>query len=48
MRGMLYSVSYEIFKEKIARINFNTPEDSVIISALLHDICKTNFYKIDY
>ena len=39
---------YEIFKEKIARSNFNTPEDSVIISALLHDICKTNFYKIDY
>ena len=34
---------YEIFKEKIARSNFNTPEDSVIISALLHDICKTNF-----
>ena len=24
------------------------PEDTLIIVALLHDICKTNFYKVDY
>ena len=39
---------YEILKEKIAFAKMNIPEESVIISALLHDICKTNFYKIDY
>ena len=39
---------YEIFKEKIKQSGLQTPEESVIISALLHDICKTNFYKIDY
>lgn len=33
---------YEILKEK------NGDSDSVRIIALLHDICKTNFYKIDY
>lgn len=39
---------YEIFKDKIKQNNLETPEESIIISALLHDICKTNFYKIDY
>ena len=24
------------------------PEESIIIIGLLHDICKTNFYKVDY
>lgn len=33
---------YEILKEK------NGDSDSVRIIALLHDICKTNFYKTDY
>ena len=33
---------YEILKEKAG------DSDSVRIIALLHDICKTNFYKIDY
>ena len=41
---------YEIFKEKVknASIEINSPEDTIIITALLHDICKTNFYKVDY
>ena len=30
---------YEIFKEKIKNSGLNTPEDTVKISALLHDIC---------
>ena len=33
---------YEILKDKAG------DSDSVRIIALLHDICKTNFYKIDY
>ena len=41
---------YEIYKEKIktSSIEIDMPEDSIIISALLHDICKVNFYKVDY
>ena len=41
---------YEILKEKVKNsvIEITTPEESLIIIALLHDICKANFYKIDY
>ena len=39
---------YEILKEKVAFAKINISEETIIISALLHDICKTNFYKIDY
>lgn len=41
---------YEILKEKVKHtpIEINVPEDSIKIIALLHDICKANFYKIDY
>lgn len=39
---------YEILKEKVKIAGLDIPEESIIISALLHDICKTNFYKIDY
>lgn len=39
---------YEIFNEKIKINGLNTPEDTIKIASLLHDICKTNFYKIDY
>ena len=41
---------YEIFKEKVknASIDLNISDDTVIISALLHDVCKANFYKVDY
>ena len=39
---------YEIFKEKVKNSGLNVPEETVKIAALLHDICKTNFYKTDY
>jgi len=41
---------YEILKDKVknAVIPIDTPEESLIIIALLHDICKANFYKVDY
>ena len=39
---------YEIFKEKIKASGLSTPEDTIIIAPLLHDICKTNYYKVDY
>ena len=41
---------YEILKDKVnnSSIEINTPDDSIKIIALLHDICKTNFYKIDF
>ena len=39
---------YEILKEKVKIAALDIPDETVIISALLHDICKTNFYKIDY
>lgn len=41
---------YELLKEKVknSSIEINTPDESLIIIALLHDICKVNFYKVDY
>ena len=41
---------YENLKEKIktAPIEMNVSEDTIKIVALLHDICKVNFYKVDY
>ena len=36
---------YELFDEKNKRYDLGLSEDSVKIMALLHDICKTNFYK---
>ena len=41
---------YEILKHKVknAVIDVNISEDSIAIIALLHDICKANFYKVDY
>ena len=41
---------YEILKHKVENNikGIQVPEESVIIIGLLHDICKTNFYKIDY
>lgn len=41
---------YEILKEKIKHqpIEINVSDESIIIIALLHDICKANFYKVDY
>ena len=41
---------YEILKYKIQNNieDIQVPEESIIISALLHDICKANYYKTDY
>ena len=41
---------YEILKEKVKNspIDINTSDESIKIVALLHDICKVNFYKVDY
>lgn len=41
---------YEILSHKVKNNikGITIPEESVIIIALLHDICKTNFYKTDY
>ena len=39
---------YEILSQKNKDLNLNYSEETIIIIALLHDICKANFYKIDY
>ena len=39
---------YEILKKKLSDNNMNISEDTIKIVALLHDICKANFYKADY
>ena len=41
---------YEILVDKVKNsvIPIDVPEESLIIIALLHDICKANFYKVDY
>lgn len=41
---------YEILVDKVKKsaIEINVPEETLIIVALLHDICKVNFYKVDY
>lgn len=39
---------YEIYKEKIKQNNIDMSDESIIISALLHDICKVYYYKTDY
>ncbi len=41
---------YEILKHKVKNciIDIKVSEESLIIIALLHDICKVNYYKVDY
>ena len=41
---------YEILKSKLDKkeIDINVNNDTIIIVALLHDICKCNFYKVEY
>lgn len=39
---------YEILKNKIEFHKMDVSEETLIITTLLHDICKVNFYKIDY
>ena len=51
-KGLLeHSMSvYDILREKVKHlpIILDISEDSIIIVALLHDLCKANFYKVDY
>lgn len=41
---------YEILKSNVqnAVVDLNASDDTLIIIALLHDICKVNYYKTDY
>ncbi len=41
---------YEILLSKVknAVVEINASEETLILIALLHDICKVNFYKVDY
>ncbi len=41
---------YEILKNNVknAIVDLNANDDTLIIIALLHDICKANYYKVDY
>ena len=41
---------YEILVDKVKKsmIEMNVSDETLIIVALLHDICKVNFYKVDY
>ena len=41
---------YEILDKKIKQtyLDINIEESTIKIVALLHDICKLNFYKVDY
>lgn len=40
-------VYHEAMRLKDLSKLFNLPDESVIIAALLHDICKVNFYKVE-
>jgi len=39
---------YEILKEKVEFHKLDVSEETLIIVTLLHDLCKVNFYKVDY
>lgn len=39
---------YEILKEKIKFHKLDVNEETQIIVSLLHDLCKVNFYKVEY
>lgn len=39
---------YEILSKKVKDNNLDIDPDTIKIVALLHDICKVNFYKTDY
>ena len=39
----------KIFRSRVAgKVMAEFPQDAATISALLHDLCKTHFYKVDY
>lgn len=39
---------YKVLKEDLKNEDMNIDEDTIKIVALLHDICKVNYYKVDY
>lgn len=41
------NVYYELIRQQDLIRLFNIPQDTSIITALLHDICKVNYYKMD-
>jgi hypothetical protein len=41
-------IVYELLHEKSIRLGLDIPQNSIIISALLHDVCKCNFYVKGY
>lgn len=48
--GLLHhslNVYYECLRMSDLLQLFNIPKDTVVIAALLHDICKVNYYKMD-
>lgn len=49
--GGLLEHSLNVYRESIRQKDlidlFKVPIDSIIIASLLHDICKTNYYKMD-
>ena len=52
IEGGLLAHSLNVYNECIRQKDliklFNLPLDSIIITALLHDICKANYYSVDY
>ena len=48
-KGGLAKHSLDVYYNAIIlNQQMNLPESSVIICSLLHDVCKANFYKVDY
>lgn len=41
------NVYYELIRQKDLIKLLNIPQDTLIIAALLHDLCKVNYYKMD-
>ena len=41
------NVYYELIRQQDLIRLFSIPQDTLIITALLHDICKVNYYKMD-
>lgn len=39
---------YEILSKKVKDLGLDYSEETLILIGLLHDVCKANFYKIDY
>lgn len=46
--GGLCEHSLNVYKVMIGRYNNGQPNESMAICALLHDLCKAQFYKINY